>query len=219
MNRLMLAVSLPLVLAGCATAPDLPQNYALDGMRAEGVAIVSLTLTGMPLEKTSGVEYRIRELAPRPEGAVATKLHPASPQQHARSLWDNEGYRPMTRQIAVKGLGTAEPLDILSDGKPVGRLAVLRLPPGNYEFHGWKVKVPDTHGEREYAPAQAYSYRFSIKPGVATYIGRLHLDLDDQRSQRLTLEDQRREDLATLGNKHPGLSVAPVDIAVGRLQL
>lgn len=219
MNRLLLAVLLSTTLAGCATAPDLPQNYALDAARAEGVAIVSLTLTGMPLDKTSGFEYRLRELAPRPEEAVVTKLHPASPQQHARSLWDNEGYRPLTRQIAVKGLDTAEPLDILNNGKPVGRLAVLRLPPGNYEFHGWKVKAPDTHGEREYAPAQAYSYRFSIKPGAATYIGRLHLDLDGQRSQRLTLEDQRHEDLATLGKKHPGLSAAPVDIAVGRLQL
>lgn len=219
MNRLLFAVLLSTTLAGCATAPDLPQNYTLDVSRAEGIAIVSLTLTGMQLDKTSDVEYRLRELAPRPEEAVVTKLLSSSPQRHARSLSDRESYRPVIRPITVKGLNTAEPLDILSDGKPVGRLAVLRLPPGNYEFHGWKVKAPDSHGEREYAPAQAYSYRFSIKPGIASYIGRLHLDLESQRSQRLMLEDQRREDLATFGKKHPGLSAAPVDIAVGRLQL
>ncbi|MBI5900299.1 MAG: hypothetical protein HZB40_13850 [Rhodocyclales bacterium] len=60
MTKTLLSLLLIAGLAGCAAAPDLPSTYTLDANQPEGLAIVSLTLSGKPLDKVSGYEYRIR---------------------------------------------------------------------------------------------------------------------------------------------------------------
>lgn len=74
MNKMLLPTLLVVGLAGCAASPDLPSTYVLDAKRPEGLAVVSLTLSGKPLDKVSGYEYRIREVLPRGEAyAVVTQ--------------------------------------------------------------------------------------------------------------------------------------------------
>jgi hypothetical protein len=220
LNRKMVSMSVVvLAMAGCAAAPDLPSTYAIDANRPEGLAIVSLTLTGRPLDKVSDFEYRIREVPPRGEAFAVVSHRYASARQHARSLQDGGEDRPLAQGVVVKGSNAVEPLDIQDAGKTTGRLAALRLPAGEYEFHAWQLKVPGANGETEYAPPRDFGYRFSVRPGEATYIGRLNLHLSDRNAQRITIEDRRNDDLAQLRKKYPGLGSSRISFTVGKLQL
>jgi hypothetical protein len=218
MKRTHFPALIALALAGCATTADLPANYALDADQPEGLAVVSLTLSGMPLNRVNSFAYRIREVPPRDERAVATKPHFSGATQHARWVGNGGGSRMVQRDLAVKGPNSREPLDIVLDGKPGGRLATVRLPAGEYEFHAWRLKERTSYGELEYAPQQGFAYRFSIKPGVATYLGRLHLHLDQGNTQRVAVEDRQAEDMNLLGQKYPALRTARLIASIGTLQ-
>ena len=87
MRKTLLSALLVAGLSGCAASPDLPSSYALDSNKPEGLAIASLTLSGKPLEKVSGYEYRIREALPRGEAYAVVSQHYASARQHARAVW------------------------------------------------------------------------------------------------------------------------------------
>lgn len=218
MNPLLFPALLAIGIAGCAAAPDLPATYVLDANQPEGLAIVSLTLTGKPLDKVADFKYRFREVPPRGETFAKVSHRHASARQHARALRDEDKDRALARQIVIKGAGTAEPLDIRNAGKPAGRLATLRLPPGEYEFHAWQLREPGSNGETEYSPPRDFSYRFSVRPGETTYIGRLNLHLGARNTQRIAVEDQRNDDLALLEKKYPALGNRRITFAVGTLQ-
>lgn len=218
MNKSLLPVLLVAGLAGCAASPDLPSTYTLDSNRPEGLAIVSLTLSGKSLDKVTDYEYRIREVLPRGEAYAVVSQHYASARQHARSVQAEGKERPFTHSVVVKGLSNADALDIRDAGKATGRLAVLRLLPGEYEFHTWQVREPSPYGETEYRPAREFVYRFSIKPGEATYIGRLNLHLGSGNTERITANDRQAEDMSLLGQKYPAIPAAKIVAAVGILQ-
>ncbi|MBI5938016.1 MAG: hypothetical protein HY850_09230 [Betaproteobacteria bacterium] len=218
MRKTLLSALLVAGLSGCAASPDLPSSYALDSNKPEGLAIASLTLSGKPLEKVSGYEYRIREALPRGEAYAVVSQHYASARQHARAVQDEGKERPFTHSVVVKGPNNSDALDIQDAGKTTGRLAALRLSPGDYEFHSWQVREPSPYGETEYKPAREFVYRFSIKPGEATYIGRLNLHLGQANNQRVAIEDRQAEDMNLLGQKYPALRAARVTASVGTLQ-
>ena len=218
MKKTLLSALLVAGLVGCAASPDLPSSYALDSNKPEGLAIASLTLSGKPLEKVSGYEYRIREALPRGEAYAVVSQHYASARQHARSVQDEGKERPFTHSVVVKGPNNSDALDIQDAGKTTGRLAALRLSPGDYEFHSWQVREPSPYGETEYKPAREFVYRFSIKPGEATYIGRLNLHLSSRNTERITVNDRQVEDMSLLGQKYPALRAAKIVAAVGILQ-
>lgn len=218
MNKTMLSALLSVGLAGCAASPDLPSTYSLDSKQSEGLAVVSLTLSGKSLDKVSGYEYRIREVPPHGEAYAVVSQHYASARQHARSVQDDGKDRPFTQSIVVKGPNHTDALDIQNAGKITGRLAALRLSPGDYEFHTWQVREPSPYGETEYKPAREFIYRFSIKPGEATYIGRLNLYLGQGNTQRVVIEDRQSEDMNLFGQKYPALRTAKLTASVGSLQ-
>ncbi|MDP3513185.1 MAG: hypothetical protein Q8S20_10585 [Sulfuritalea sp.] len=217
MNPILFAAVLAISLAGCAATADLSPAYALHEKQPEGLAIVSLTLTGKALDKMSGFEYRIREVPPRDEEAVVATSRYASARQHARSLQDGGSRRQTDHRAIVKEANGIEPLDIRDATKTTGRLATLRLPPGDYEFHAWKASELNAYGETEYGPPRDFSYRFSIEPGVATYIGRLSLNLSERNTQRITVEDRRNDDLAILREKYPAIDIGQIVFGVGTL--
>lgn len=187
MNSYSISTAFALALVGCAAAPDLPPNYALDAGRGEGLAVVSLSLSGKAFERITEFEYRLREIPPRDEEAVRKSIRFGSPIQHARSQEHSDDGRKVAGKAVVKGSDLREPLDIHDAGKPVGRLLTLRLPAGEYEFHAWRLTEPGPYGEVEYAPKKDFSYRFSVKSGATSYLGRLHLQLGERDSQKLRL--------------------------------
>lgn len=218
MNRTLIQALLVLSLAGCAATSDLPAAYTLDAKRQEGLAIVSLTLSGKAMDKISSFGYRIRQVPPRDEEAVTAKPYFDSARQHARSVQDVGMQRDADWNAVVKGPNSSEPLDIVDTGKPTGRLASLRLPAGDYEFHSWTVREPNPYGGMEYGPNQAFSYRFHVKPGEAVYLGRLHLRLGERNTHKLTVEDRRERDLTIFKEKYPSQDVGAIAIRIESLR-
>ena len=218
MKPILFPAVLVIGLSGCIATSDLPGDFALDAKHAEGLALVSLTLSGKSLDTISSFEYRIREVPPRDEEAVTAKPYFDSATQHARWVQIADRRRDAAWKAIVKGPNSSEPLDILDTGRPTGRLAFLRLPAGEYEFHAWELRERKPYGGIEYAPKQAFSYRFAIKPGQSTYIGRLNLHLGERDAHKVTLEDRWGDDLALLRKKAPSLGVGRIAPGVGRIQ-
>lgn len=209
---------LAVVLAGCVTAPDLPPDYALDPNVPEGLAIVSLTLSGKTLDRVDSFEYRLRPVAPQDGEPVRARPYFNSAKQHARWLIDTNGRRDAEWNVIVKAPNFGESLDVAEHGTVTGRLASVRLPAGEYEFYAWKLREPNPYGGTEYSPTQAFSYRFAVKPGQASYIGQLHLHLSARDTQKVTVEDRHERDIAILRKKHPSPHASQVTVDIGRVQ-
>lgn len=217
MKLLLIPALLVMGLAGCATATDLPANYTLDAERQEGIVFVSLTLGGKVIDRVESFSYRIREVPPSGTSFVTVTHQYDSPRQHARSIWDAEKDRPFARDIVIKGINGGEPLDIREDGKPKGRLATLRLVPGEYEIHSWRLREAAPGGSKEYLPPSDFSYRFRVESGKATYLGRIGLELSDRKTERLVIENRLADDMPLMARKIPSLRAAEVVAAVGRI--
>lgn len=210
MSRLLLALLFSAVLAGCASTPDLPKDHALDATRSEGLLIASMTLSGKPLSRFNGLEFNIRQLPLREDEMVTKTPRFSSANQHAR--WAATGGESRSEKTAwkaiVKDINATEPLDIVEDNKPSGRLVALRLPAGEYEIYSWKAVERTSFGEMEYRPKKTFSHRFTVNPGVATYFGRLQLQLGDGDLQRLVIADQKNADLVAFKSKYPKIGVS-----------
>jgi hypothetical protein len=88
---------------------------------------------------------------------------------------------------------------------PRGRLAVVELQAGEYEFFYWGAVdgVEPTH---------YFSIAFTIQPGRITYLGRLHIELQrDIKRYVITATDHFEEDLGALESKIPALKPEQVD--------
>lgn len=218
MNHWLTPVLLAAGLAGCATAPDLPPDYALDPSGPEGLAIVSLTLSGKAWDKVESFDYRIRPVAAQEEELVSARPYFSSAKQHARWLIDTNGHRAANWNVVVKAPNSDNTPDVTDHGTVHGRVASLPLPAGDYEFYAWKLREPSPYGGTEYSPKQTFSYPFSVRPGQATYIGQINLHLSERNTQRITVEDKRERDLAVLRKKHPSLGTLQMTGDIGRLR-
>mgnify|MGYP003624356822 CR=1 FL=1 len=218
MKRMLLSMVVALGLTGCAATSDLPTDYVLDPKQPEGLAIISLTLSGKPLEGVSSFEYRLRMLTPKDGEAVIARPYFESPKQHARGVSRLTSRADGDRRIVVKGPNSIEPLDLREDAT-AGRVTSLRLPAGAYEFYTWALKDPaGQSGGTEYGPQRPFSYQFVVKPGRATYIGQLDLHLSEWKTQKITVEDRRERDLALLRKKVPSIGETLVAFEVGRVR-
>jgi len=218
MKRLLTSMAVALGLIGCAATSDLPGEYVLDPKQPEGFVIVSLTLSGEPMEKVSSLEFRLRMLPPKDGEAVVARPYFESPKQFARGVSRVTSSTAEDRRIVVKGPGSGERLD-LREGAMTGRVASMLLPAGSYELYTWALKEPaGQNGGTEYGPQRPFSYQFVVTPGRATYIGQLNLHLNDGKMQKITVEDRRERDLALLKKKVPSIGAAQVVSEVGRVR-
>lgn len=207
---------LTLSLAGCATTSDLAGDYALDPKGEEGLVVASLTLSGKDLAKVSRFEYRVRAAARKGDEAVNVTAHFASPSQHARWAQKESRHPGADWSAVVKDSPSAAALDV-REAAVAGRVAALRLPPGEYEFYAWKVTEPGAYGATEFAPKPPFSYRFAVRPGQATYIGQLNLHLGERGTQEVTVEDRNERDLVLMRTKIPSLKTTAVRLEIGRV--
>ena len=81
---MLLSMVFALGLAGCATTSDLPTDYVLDPKQPEGISIMSLSLSGKPLEGVFSSGYRPRMVTSKNNEAVISRSYSASPTQLAR---------------------------------------------------------------------------------------------------------------------------------------
>ncbi|MDO8455363.1 MAG: hypothetical protein Q7T07_00415 [Burkholderiaceae bacterium] len=218
MKSLSYSVVVVIGLAGCAAAPDLPSTYVLDASQPEGLAIVSLTLTGKRLDRISAFTFRLREIAPGGEEFAVVRPYHASLRQQTFVAQSGNLDRRLTGRIVVKGPSATDALDISNNGLTTGRLVTLRLSPGDYEIHSWELRESSLSGEVEYSPPRDFSYRFSVRPGTVSYIGRLNLYMGPRNTQRVSLQDMRYEDLALFGKKYPLVPIEAVSFDTSKPQ-
>lgn len=109
-------------LAGCGAGRDPPSGHALDTEDTQGLAIVSLTLSGKPLAEVSSFEYRVRSAPAGMGGEVRTKSRLTSVRQHARWVAEDARRAAPHMTVVVKGPTSTE---ALTCSNPARRSAVL----------------------------------------------------------------------------------------------
>lgn len=219
MRQVIVSCFLAILLTGCATVTDVPPRYGL-GSRSEGLAVVSLTLSGKDLANVSSFEYGVRDAPGQYAREVRRKPYFASARQHARWLQDKQAQGPEAHRmrVIVKGSAVGEPLDIVESGRAVGRLAAIPLPAGDYELYGWKVVIPNRYGRNEFTPGQGFSYSFRVDAGHATYLGNLNLHVTEQDTYDITVTNKAGRDVALLMRKVPSLRGEQIIHRVGQIE-
>lgn len=205
MNKTLFIALLALGVVGCAGTTDLAGGMEA---RNEGLAIASFTLTGKALDEYSDFEFRFRLVQDNTQ-PVVTKRHFDSATQHARLTTRSDDRDLLDGRVVVKGSHSSEALDINENGSSKGRLAILRLPAGEYEFFAWRLRRAGALGSTEYGPPQNFSHRFTVAPGSATYLGQLDLRMDS-KSAAVAVSDRRGRDFALIQQKMPSLDLARV---------
>jgi hypothetical protein len=98
-----------------------------------------------------------------------------------------------------------------------GRLAALELPAGQYEIGRWVMTVAN---RAAYVSNARIGARFTIAPGDVVYLGNIHVDIQSSASSslpwRADVKDERKRDLALLGQKYPALRLDGVRIQIGQ---
>ncbi|HJW82492.1 MAG TPA: hypothetical protein VJ396_09660 [Acidiferrobacterales bacterium] len=194
LSFISLFTAIALSISACATF-NVNHDYTLDPNRSEGLAVVSLSFEG--LVSAESPTWRYRRLDQESDGFVLT---------------DN----------------TREPLDWNS---PPGRLAYFTLSPGHYEFYQsgfarvrgsggqyWTIGPggAPTNSNSWYSSfntptydnfnAETFSVKFEIRPGMATYIGNLHLVWQENRKRgEVQVRDRTDRDTELLKKRLPAL--------------
>ncbi|MFA6311030.1 MAG: hypothetical protein WCV99_06935 [Sterolibacterium sp.] len=220
MKQILLLSTLIVALSACGTLSDLPPGYSLDTQDAEGLAVVSLTLSGKDLGQVSSFSYRVREAANEATEDAKRRPYFDSARQHARWIQDQDAQGPAVsrRTLIVKDPALAEPLDVIESGRAIGRVATLRLPAGDYELYDWTLTVPNQYGGNEFTPKRSVGYRFKIASGRANYLGNVDLRMTEQETYNVTVENKATRDLAILAQKLPPVRVDDTLFQVGKVQ-
>jgi len=124
--------------------------------------------------------------------------------------------RPGNFTVSYRGVG-GEPkgmvnLQTLRDPldwrDPRGRLVVVELAAGSYEFYDW-AGILTTSTEK-------FSIPFRVEPGKATYLGNVHFEVLDQ-TYGIRVSDRASRDLPLLFERYPNLQRDAVLTEISRL--
>lgn len=135
---------------------------------------------------------------------------------YVNSFWFN--YRGLDNKVkssvSAIGLGRKEAWSNYYEEGEKGRLALVELAAGEYEFYSWGGSMGGWGGVRTLNSTRDFSKRFSVTAGKITYIGNIHLSVSGLSkiaiSQKLPsaviINDRRLKDIPAIFEKHPSLS-------------
>ena len=188
-HTMLRIIALTILLAGCQTVgvPNADTNIDLS-QRASGLAVISITVSGF---QTGTFWYQIANL-----GNVQ------APPVSLASNADSFGLDWNPGQAAGRTFK--------------GRLAVVELPPGNFEIRRW-VMLNGNAGT--YTSRQPMQYRFTVGRGEVVYVGNVHTDIQQSASTTTLpystkISDEQARDLPLLFQKYPGIKRAMIRVAV-----
>ena len=137
-------IAIALLVSGCG-ASHVARDYAPTPGDPDGVVVVSLTRSGIGSQFNLAVGLRALDRRYQRNVTVTDLLTPND--------W------------SCPALGT------IPEDPPCGRLAVLRLVPGAYEFFEWSGST----GSATISSRQHFSKTFTVVAATVTYLGNLHL--------------------------------------------
>jgi hypothetical protein len=183
-----LTIAIALLVTGCAVG-NIARDYGPDPKDPDGVAVVSLTRSGIGAQFNLFVSVRGVDRRYDTRIAVTELLTP------------NDWSCPV--------LGT------IPEDPPCGRLAVVQLPPGMYEFYSWSGST----GSASISAGRPFSKRFTVVAGTVIYLGNVHLAIGSggfsvQGGYQVRTADLRERDLTLLHSKYPKIAPATVLVRI-----
>jgi hypothetical protein len=182
--RVITMIALCTVLYGCATSDSafvrVPTSPAAD----IGYLVFSLTGTG-PASPAIDIcpELHLRAIsngvAEKIETCLTKKLLPGSPAVPF----------PVRAGMTV------------SFSDPMGKIVVIGLPAGDYEFYKYYVMLPFHY--TSYNSPLEFDYKFSVVPGAINYLGDLNFAIGLPIGMQLTVVDRRSRDVRLLDAQLP----------------
>ncbi len=173
---------LTFILSGCAMK-DISKDYRLNSSKKTGVAVVSLSFSG--LSRPHRLAYFYFDV-------------------HLQGVGND-----FKKQVSICGQTLSadwnEPSgnNFISKDKPVGRLAVIELPEGEYEFYSWDGGYAGSGGtSKKWSATEKFSRKFKVVPGKAVYLGNICIHVYSER-YLVEQKDLRDRDLPLLYQKYP----------------
>jgi hypothetical protein len=168
--NLSLLFTVVLILTYCAPGiirlKNIGEDYALDDTKGNGIVIVSLTHSGSPLTSMF-VDLRGVDNDYKAEVSII--------EQQLFFV------RKKTMDWKCPMFGKTP------EDKPCGRLGIIELPQGEYEFYSWRGYKTETVGTHPHVtttlvkiavwPPPEFSKRFRVIAGKALYLGNLHISV------------------------------------------
>jgi hypothetical protein len=196
-----LGIAIVAGLAACSVNEIAPDT-GLEPPPGEGTVVMALTRSG-------DVNSSIWLLMHKPGGRLPVQV-----------LLD-DWYRPRDwKQLTAPS--RFNEMSYAALDKPIGRLAVLRLPAGEYEIYQWKgdTLAWPRAGTMYTVQSDTFSVRFTVRPDAVTYLGALQLVLPETiyRGQlhgdfQIRFGDSSERDLTLLKTKYPAASATQVAMA------
>lgn len=182
------ALLLAALLGGCR-AVNVASGYTLDPGKDTGVAVVSLTRAGLPSRFNMLLKLR---------GVDG---------DYRNSVPVSDAFASADWRCPFFGTATEE--------EPCGRLAVIELRQGLYEFYSWEG---DTGTGGSVRSIGEFSKRFRVEAGKAVYLGNVHFSVETPRwfqgTYRMRVIDMRERDLALLRQKVPTITPDRVVVSI-----
>lgn len=192
--HILAAALVVLLAAGCRTV-NIASDYAIDPGKNSGVVVVSLTRSGLPSGLNMFVNYRGVDVDHRSAVPIS-------------DLFASADWR-------CPFFGTS------TEAEPCGRLAVIELQPGEYEFYSWEGGSSSGPGGMTMnVRSGPFSKRFRVLPGKAVYLGNLHFAVQGPvvpfggSRYMMKISDLRERDLGLFYAKHPNITPDRVVVSI-----
>jgi hypothetical protein len=183
------------VLGGCTNLQlsDPPSEYAPALSNEKGAIVVSLTRT-------------------RPGHGRGGYLSEANVIFRRQGTDDRQVLPPLTTDFGGAEAGFGD-----------GKLFVVELPVGSYEFFSWGI----TQGTfKRYSAKEPMSIPFSVQPGVMKYLGEINVDvlipdagplgMPGISGVRINVKNSQTRDFGVLAKKYPKLTLSDIKIELMR---
>lgn len=185
-----LFVLFTLLLNGCA-ARNIAREYSLDEAKGTGIMLVSVTQAGLP--SSFNMFADLRGVDNDYKSAVAI----------------TDIFFVLSADWRCPPFGTS------TEDKPCGRLAVVELPQGEYEFYSWHGGSGGAPGtvRKSVRARQEFSKRFKVTAGKVVYIGNIHFSVSGG-SYAIKIIDKRERDLPLFYSKYPKIPSDKIQIDI-----